>query len=317
VGRCRRIWSRARWLTRFGIALGVLVAVALTSATASVPRAGASTPPNAPWSFYMKTTTRGAAETLGINQCKANNSHSRASYNDLDFGKLVNNTGAQEDFSTQVLSQTTILSVTEWFVHGYALTATCSPSYRLNLSIGTNNYHDTLSKAKGIGFGKTIKRFYDWVKQYSLTSKVQVYGAIDAEGAWDPYSQVTAWYSGYATAAGIAYIDDGAATGCPTYKTFTHPTCKVKAPTPTYGWTMGDYYNVSWRFGLAFLTPQIYFTGQATQWRWISTYGSSFSGQIQPYGPMITPGYLSASTAWNDLQAYFPGIAYILTIRSE
>jgi hypothetical protein len=96
-----------------------------------------------------------------------------------------------------------------------------------------------------------------------------------------------------------------------------HPTCKVKAPTPTYGWTMGDYYNVSWRFGLAFLTPQIYFTGQATQWRWISTYGSSFSGQIQPYGPMITPGYLSASTAWNDLQAYFPGIAYILTIRSE
>lgn len=128
-----------------------------------------------------------------------------------------------------------------------------------------------------------------------------MWGANDIEswsGAQSP-SATYNWYDGYTGNSGPSFADFGSADGCPESG---FGSCEG-------GWQQGDYYNLSWGFSSAFPAPEIYYTGLANQWYWISYAGQGVHGAIQPLGPLddcdLQSGTNCPAQAWSQLNQFF------------
>jgi hypothetical protein len=270
-------------------------------------------PPTA-WSYYVNqpdtTAGQNALVSIGCNQAAGNKSSKTNSMVVLDFGGLYNDSGYQQETNNTILAPSQVEQLAEDFIAGYAYCG--SGGYTSWLLVGTNN-SIALDYAKGQQFANTVDTVHNW----NTFSTVIVEGANDIEdwGGSATTTQAYNWYNGYSSVSSLNYADYGSANGCPTN---TSDTCE-------YGWTQGDYYNLSWGLTLAYPLPEIYYNVppgspvNAEQWANISVYGQGVHGNLEPCGPMdehdLAPNSLTASQAWPDLGFFFPNIQFSVEIH--
>jgi hypothetical protein len=133
----------------------------------------------------------------------------------------------------------------------------------------------------------------DWVNYNGYDRAVQVWGAIDAEMAWQSGAITREWTSGYNERAGSLnqYIDFGTCESCPRPAPCGTPG-QLLAPAPML-WTCCDIYDVAWDNPRAQPVPEIYSRdgSHAQSWYQLSVFGHTYySNTYDPYGHWITDG---------------------------
>jgi hypothetical protein len=180
------------------------------------------------------------------------------------------------------------------------------------LAVGTNN-SVSLGVAKGQAFAQTVLSVSKFATS-NAGGHVDVYGANDIEtfataNGYQVPSNTYSWYTGYSDESPPPYENYGSADGCPL----------VVGGTCSDTWNEGDYYNLSWGYTLAEVTPEIYYPpsngNNAAQWEYISKTGAG-TGAIVPLGPMdehdLAAGTNTSAQAWSQLNQYFPSMTYSL-----
>ncbi len=141
-----------------------------------------------------------------------------------------------------------------------------------------------------------------------LGSSNRVFGAMDIETGFYPYSDVQPWVSGFESGGpGAVYWDFGDAGGCP-------PT--VSGSNPNYvcesGWTVGEVYNVAHGDPGSSAVPEIYYSVNAQQWESIGVIMGtpiSFTAVMSDYtacttgGRICHPNFNTPTEAWTQLQS--------------
>jgi hypothetical protein len=182
----------------------------------------------------------------------------------------------------------------------------------ITFAIATNSdgeFTQYTAAAKGADWAnKVIDPVRAYVAQQHW-SNIAIVGANDIEAGFAAsLSQVSTWESYYLanTTGNLHYI--GSANGCP--KTSTVVTGKAC----DRGWTQQQYYNLASKLGRVRALPQIYVSGQASQWQNIDATGGKrlvFAGALSENGACPTGtnlsgcprgGSYSPTTAWSALK---------------
>lgn len=201
----------------------------------------------------------------------------------LDFGEpwyQNNNYGAiLFDDNDTFVSTSQVEAYAEAFSVGYWDCAYNIPqSTHLTLALGVYNLGAYTTQGHGQAWAQLVNNVGNWLTQVpcgtttcDYSSKITIAGANDIE-SWNTVSPTRAWVDGYAATAIWAYYNFGSCSGCP-YK--DHPEW-----IPNNGWTLEDYWYVSWGAVPAYPLPEIYNTlgTNAYQWQYVSLYAYTYHG---------------------------------------
>lgn len=265
------------------------------------PPASQVKPPTDP-SFYITTTDPSDAYNLGCSQ----------GVSDASFSPPVNSLvvldvgGQRPDGSGTLLvdgvdaSNAQIEAIGEAFAHGYwYCTGTADLTSVLSLVIGTNNSYYDVSATGGNTWASVVAAIAAADRAAGYDSQVVVDGGNDLEPGWDSAGNSEAWANGYTAAASTFYVDYGSADGCP-MDSAVGAACAGD-------WTQHDVWYVSWGAGAARALPEIYVSGNASQWAMLGLYGADyegsggeifFSGSLDTY-PLWT-GSNTSEQAWSE-----------------
>ena len=214
--------------------------------------------------------------------------------------------------STCVPDQTIRSLVSDWIAgyesdHGAGTTA-------MTLAVGTSNSLNgvdpgyQLSNAEMQASGSAwYQQLVSQVPTSSLAAPVTLWGASDMEqsssGNWYSGTPTVAWVQGYASASPARY------------------SCSLATPgfLADYGddvlggsgsadrWTVSQVYQVSWGIPVACALPEIYYSGNASEWQALSQWGAqnTSTGAIAFTGVMTeaVSGTNSPAQGWQQLES--------------
>ena len=304
--KTRRGAARFRSLT---IALPVAASFVFgTSVLVSPGHALASTKPPTDLSYYVSSAdTDSTAQTLGCNQAQFDNTNHANSYVTLDFGaQRYDGAGTYLPSTTYFWSNSQDVSYALYFAYGYE---SCTPSYTVNLNIGTNNSGSGIDGALGADWGSLVQEVANDAAADGY-SNVYVEGATDAEPGYSTFAVFTDWELGDSTGGGyqsttsLLISDFGSADGCPgTLGDYGDHYCDNT-------WYQSSVYDAAWGYSPNAGNPEIYYNGcnglanQPVQWANISDFGIHYgkSGQILFEGPLDQDNCLTSAEAWSDFQ---------------
>jgi hypothetical protein len=193
----------------------------------------------------------------------------------LDFGDSVAGGGA-EGFSYNgvgegPLSSAQITQTAENFLQGY-WNYTQGKSPYIYLAIGTNNDNDgEVTYTNGQAWGNTVNTVTNWIDNQGYYTNECALGASDMEIAWGVASDTESWINGYHSTNSwylLDYGDDcnGIGSG--------------------YGWTVNDVYykaaDVQNGDQQDIAVPEIYGSGQVTEWESLAQWACTGSSQKVP-----------------------------------
>jgi hypothetical protein len=215
-------------------------------------------PPPASTSRYMQTTDTTVLYNEGCSQGSAGENGVVV----LDFGKPWYTDSTYGTFlfpdATQFRTTSQIQLAVQSFLSGYWA---CSPvGAFLTLAIGTNNSGSQVTNAHGQAWAQMVTNLDLWISSPpSYASKEAVAGAIDIEALWSTAPMARSWALGYSQVYTRPYYNYGNCGSCP----YTgHPTV------PDNGWSVDDFWYVSWGASAAWPLPEIYNTQRVDASRW-------------------------------------------------
>ncbi len=182
-----------------------------------------------------------------------------------------------EDF----VSTDNIWTLVSEFAHGYYY---CSPANaHIWLAIGTNNYGAYVNRANGTAWGQlvvNVKATIDYPP--SLTDKITIAGAINAELQWNTPTNTRAWVDGYTSGVdNYGYL----------YNVGNCPGCNYPTGAPGAPWTWEEVWYISWGAPRNHPLPMIYAKSgvHATQWHSMSVYTfEQKGGYMMPFRGAFT-----------------------------
>jgi hypothetical protein len=278
----------------------MVLAMVATSATIAMSASPAMAYPSKPatdQSFYVTTTNGLTAYNYGCsagNYDKTNGNTSTEMV--VDFGAQKSDfSGAYLPASSTFISNANIINVAESFGNGYYQCSNSTTKVYLDLS--TNNDGSQVTSAAGAAWGNLVTT----VSNYAAANdggQVIIQGANDIEPSWSSFSAASSWASGFASTFGGLYVNTASADGCP-QTSHGNGGCNN-------GWNQYDVWYLAYGYGPATVSPQIYYSAQASQWYQLSLYGANsqskaihFLGVLDEY-PDDTTTY-TATSAWNAL----------------
>jgi hypothetical protein len=194
--------------------------------------------------------------------------------------------GVQLSAVSQTLTDAQLVTAVNGYVDGYASCRTnTDPVY---IVVATNNDGDLRDSAAGKDWADNV---IDKVAAHAAgAAGLVVAGANDIEpDFFGTEAEAEAWTTGFVANTSAPYLFTGAASGC---------SSTAVAGTCNWGWTQRNFYNLA--HGLSptriLALPQIYYTVNAAQWKYISLAGASgpdrisFVGALSEYAACQTPG---------------------------
>jgi len=207
------------------------------------------------------------------------------------------------DFVSEVSTQQ-IAEAVKGYARGYY--ACSSPDARLNLAVGTSNYHGETNANHGKAWAGMINDLHVWLQQpvamsvgrsalrisnglktgvaqtETVGSRIAIYGANDIEPSWNSVANTRAWVDGYGSKAVRPFLNFGSCDGCPTVG---NPTAQ-----PNNGWTLEDVWYVSYGASQARPFPEIYAQSgvNARQWQYVSLYAYTKHGARMDFAGLLT-----------------------------
>jgi hypothetical protein len=213
----------------------------------------------------------------------------------LDFGRPAFNGGAYGtiDFGGHFDDGSAIRTAAESYAAGYW---DCTPPGGpfMTIAIGTNNSCSTCSSyavpsfaGAGSAWAADVGAVDDYITSVrGFSSQESASGADDLEPAWSSYAKAGSFVDGYNGATASALWDYGSAE--------------------TGYWSLGQEYHVAYGADDDFPLPEIYYSGQASEWEDIALWGASYG----TYGAVYFPGVTSQwNPAFGDC-GYAPGSSY-------
>jgi hypothetical protein len=205
-----------------------------------------------------------------------------------------------------VLTDAQLVTAVNGYVDGYA---SCRTSLDpVTIAVATNN--DGADGARDTAAGtEWADNVIDPIAAHAAgNAGMVIAGANDIEPDFTGLeSEAEDWTRAFLAATSAPYVFIGAASGCPT--TAVSGTCN-------WGWTQTNFYDLA--HGIApsriLAVPQIYYSVNAQQWKYISLAGASgadritFAGSLSEYaacktnGSGCAPGYLTADKSWQALR---------------
>jgi hypothetical protein len=155
------------------------------------------------------------------------------------------------------------------------------PDHYIRIGIGTTNHWNSPDQAvtfeHGWIWGNLVDNVWTWVDGNGWTSRVGIYGAIDAETGtppippdmtpdWASPSATSEWIDGYASGTIVYFYNFGDAGGCETSASYDGSYNDLSCNNE---WSIDDIYHISWGNPWALSLPEIYRQDgvNASQWR--------------------------------------------------
>ncbi|MEO6797861.1 MAG: hypothetical protein ABI289_12865 [Candidatus Dormibacter sp.] len=288
----------------------------------STPAFAVQTQPALAWSFYVRTTNAQTLYNLGYNQGVSDKNNNQSSEVVLDFGvQWSDNAHTELTGGSTLVTYAQVENMAEQFAVGYWAGTGSDTTTVLRLAVGTNNSTGYESTTLGSGWANVAVTIKNWLTSngYEYYGQENIWGANDIEPSWGGTSSQTNaenWANGYSSNGSSLYVDYGSADGCPSTG---YGGCNN-------GWSQYGEYYVSWGASAAYGLPEIYYSVNASQWTWISTYAKNYrGGAIWFQGPLddhfldgnsLTPSG-AWTTFWSDMNAAGdnPGMVYSCEIH--
>jgi hypothetical protein len=232
----------------------------------------------------------------------------------LHTGSQVLTDSVQLNNTTIIVTNAQLVTALNGYVDGYAACRTgTDPTY---IAISTNNDGTRLDGAAGADWANSV---IEPIAAHAAGDVgLIVAGANDIEPDFDmddsgrvAEGKAAAWTRGYLGATSGPYIFTGAANGCSSTK--VGGTCDR-------GWTQSDLYALA--HGLSptriLALPQIYYTPNAAQWRFISASGAVGADRISFLGTLSehTACDQAVGTSNPCPKGYLTGAASAAALRS-
>ncbi len=210
--------------------------------------------------------------------------------------------------TSTVLTDAQLVTAVNGYVDGYVACRTSTDP--ITVAIGTNN--DGADGARDTAAGtEWADGVVDPVAAHAAgQAGVVIAGANDIESDFTGLeSEAEGWTRAYLAATSAPYVFAGAATGCST--TGVGGLCK-------WDWTQRNYYDLAHGISPSRILalPQIYFSVNAAQWKYISLAGASgsdrisFIGALDEYAACHTVG-----SGCNDLDTMLTPVASWQALR--
>jgi hypothetical protein len=268
-------------------------------------------------SHYVRNLTGGSSDALTMQNEGCADAHATAS--GVQHLVLLH-IGAQNLFgstwrvvlsaTSTVLTDAQLVTALNGYVDGYVACRTSTDP--ITVAIGTNN--DGIASSRGSAAGtEWAENVVDAVGTHAAGAPgVVIAGANDIESDFAGLeSEAEDWTRAYLAATSAPYVFTGAATGCST--TGVGELCK-------WDWTQRNYYDLAHGISPSRILalPQIYFSVNAAQWKYISLAGASgadrvtFVGALDEYAACHTPG-----SGCNDLDTMLTPAASWQALRDQ
>jgi hypothetical protein len=273
-------------------------------------------------SRYVRNLTGTGSDTTvmhneGCADAQTNNATRALHLQLLHIGgqKTVGGTyGVQLSAISQTLTDAQLVTAVNGYVDGYTSCRTSTdPVY---VAVATNNDSQLRDGAAGKDWADNV---IDKVAAHAAGSAgIAIAGANDIEpDFFGTEAEAEAWTKGFLANTSALYVFTGAASGCST---------AAVGGTCNWGWTQRNFYNLA--HGLSptriLALPQIYYTVNASQWKYISLAGASgadrmsFVGALTEYSACQTPGsgcdlngLLTPAASWQALRSALSSSAAI------
>lgn len=258
-------------------------------------------------------------QTIGQNQGSSDQSGGYPSrVTVLDFGAQQSDgsgsvlPGGGGNVTTAQIKGLAETYASNWFVF------TGSDDFTFNtIVIGTNNsIGSSVTSSNGTVWADMVDSLNTWASNNAYTGQLSFHGGMDIEPSWGGTSSATnaiAWSNAYnsASAGGFMY-DFGSADGCP-QTTHTNGSCNN-------GWSQKKIYNVSYQTPDALPLPEIYGSGQVSEWTQISWYVHLNFGSYQISGPLneheADSSTYDHTQAWNNLWSALNDSSHPITAQN-
>jgi len=212
--------------------------------------------------------------------------------------------------TSTVLTDVQLVTAVNGYVDGYVACRTSTDP--ITVAIGTNN--DGIASSRGSAAGtEWADNVVDAVGTHAAGAPgVVIAGANDIESDFAGLeSEAEDWTRAYLAATSAPYVFAGAAIDCST--TGVGGLCK-------WAWTQRNYYDLAHGISPSRILalPQIYFSGNAAQWKYISLAGASgadrisFIGALDEYAACHTAG-----SGCNDLDTMLTPAASWQALRDQ
>jgi hypothetical protein len=145
-----------------------------------------------------------------------------------------------------------IASLVQDFATGYYHSLGANRTLHVRIVIATSNGGNAVTAAHGQAWAEMVNSVASWVVNQGYSGQVDIAGGINIESGFNGFDITRRWIDGYASVARRFLYNLGAA----------------------YGYTQENLWYLSWGSPPAEPLPEIYSTGNATQWANLSSYGA-------------------------------------------
>jgi hypothetical protein len=244
----RRSFS-CSWRTVCPLLAFVVLATGILTQLSPRPADAAIRPPEAAWSYYVRTTRPQRLLRLGCQQGLRIGQY--GSLQDtivvLDFGRPVHMRrhrrgrafgpffyGVSLFRKRGFVTVEAVREASQAYAQGVLNCTKGRWDIHVRIAIGTSNWGAGVSWGHGRAWAMMVNEANDWIRTRGFSRKIDFAGANDIELSWNRPRVTRKWVNGYESAAMYPYYNYGAADACP-----PRGDCAG-------AWTVEDVWYVSW-----------------------------------------------------------------------
>lgn len=271
--------------------VGATMLGSLSAAAAPGGAAAAAAVPAISTSHYVRTTTGPLADPTDQGEGCAD-ARAGSNFVLLDIGAQLNDgTGVELSATATKVGYANLRAVIDAYAASFA---TCSGGRGAVIAVSTNNDGDfkaLSASARGAAWADHV------IDRLAHHTGLNIVGADDIESGFrSSEAQAEAWETAYLKATTGVLIFNGDAANCPkTVGVIKHSCGPVRDGNGVLKtWTQAQYYRLAHAVNATRIRalPQIYLSGQATQWANIDATGTKnipFSGALTEHATCVDP----------------------------